>query len=113
MQTPQTAELVFPSVDRALDDGNKATGKWKRSTDFVANYMDQRAQANYVCRVLSSLLNSRLTLVPKASDSPTLRLLCSPNSNLVGADWHDAEDAAASPSAAHRHVEWWACSRLA
>lgn len=50
----QTAQLVFPGLDYiAVAPGEEAKGiknKLKRSKDFVSEYMDRRAQAEFVSR---------------------------------------------------------------
>lgn len=47
---PEVAPLIFPQIDRlAVDrDAEKKLVKMKQKKEFVANYMDKRAQAKFV-----------------------------------------------------------------
>ena len=47
---PEVAPLVFPQIDRLAVDGDaeKKLSKMKQKKEFVANYMDKRAQAKFV-----------------------------------------------------------------
>jgi hypothetical protein len=46
-ELPEAAPLVYPALDALPEDGEKQNAL-KRSSDFVASYMDKRAQATYV-----------------------------------------------------------------
>jgi hypothetical protein len=51
-QLPETAPLIFPALDKLAsqtgEDAEKKQGKMAKSKDFVANYWDKRATAEYV-----------------------------------------------------------------
>ncbi|EXJ75793.1 uncharacterized protein A1O5_00300 [Cladophialophora psammophila CBS 110553] len=44
---PQSAPLIFPSVDQEADDDGQPSSSWKQSSKFVSSYFDRRAQAAY------------------------------------------------------------------
>ena len=46
MQMPEAAPLVFPTLDNASDAQKK--NAFKKSSNFVGDYLDRRAQATYV-----------------------------------------------------------------
>jgi len=52
-QFPETAPLIFPALDKLAsqtgEDAEKKQGKMAKSKNFVANYWDKRATAEYVC----------------------------------------------------------------
>lgn len=47
---PEVAPLVFPSLDKlaSAEDAEKKISKTKQRHQFVAEYMDRRAQASFV-----------------------------------------------------------------
>ncbi|KIW98649.1 uncharacterized protein Z519_00310 [Cladophialophora bantiana CBS 173.52] len=44
---PQSAPLIFPSIDQEADGDGQPSPSWKRSSKFVSSYFDKRAQAAY------------------------------------------------------------------
>lgn len=52
IEMPAVAPLIFPALDQTLDSNTNNSSnfkdKAKRSQDFVADYMDRRAQAAYI-----------------------------------------------------------------
>lgn len=61
LEMPETAPLVFPALDdvatSVVQPGDvEKRNAFMRSTKFVSNYYDKRAQAEYVCSHLFSLL---------------------------------------------------------
>lgn len=61
LEMPEAAPLIFPALDQmAVGADGKKPNKLKRGGEFVANYMDRRAQATYVS--LSALLADLLKL---------------------------------------------------
>lgn len=48
LEMPEAAPLVFPSLDNASNAGNQ--GIFQRSSAFMTDYLDRRAQASYVSK---------------------------------------------------------------
>ena len=58
-QFPETAPLIFPALEKLASqtgaDAEKEQGKLAKSKEFVANYWDRRATAEYVRFIRLSL----------------------------------------------------------
>ena len=53
MELPESAPLVFPAIDEVVErEDQERAHKMKGSMNFIANYYDKRAQANYVSQDL-------------------------------------------------------------
>lgn len=80
----QTAQLVFPGLDYiAAAPGEEAKGiknKLKRSKNFVTEYMDRRAQAEFVSVALFSI-PLFLFFNKNPSRSVKTRIICSPTNS--------------------------------
>ncbi|OCL03483.1 hypothetical protein AOQ84DRAFT_325915 [Glonium stellatum] len=62
LEMPEAAPLIFPALDQmAAGADGKKPNKLQRGSEFVANYMDRRAQANYQ----HEHPNSALSTTPK------------------------------------------------
>ena len=56
IEMPQAAPLIFPGLDHVedIDEKGKPKGGFKKTGEFLANYYDKRAQAEYVHTSLRS-----------------------------------------------------------
>ena len=74
MSLPESAPLIFPALDAALQDETKAN-KLTTSTAFVGSYFDRRAHALYG----ATNPNSKLAVPPPPSDKPFASRYSDPN----------------------------------
>lgn len=57
MELPEAAPLVYPALEKVMEQETKT---FKSSSQFVADYMDRRSAAKYVCILLDKVLIRRL-----------------------------------------------------